>query len=131
MKILILLLFNIFLYSNTGFSQVDNDVSTRVEQMPQFKDGVEAMYKFIYEKIKYPAEARKKRVLGQVVSKFIVDENGLLKDIHIVRGIGYGCDEEVVRILELMNSEKLWKAGTINGEPVPVDYTLPIKFVLR
>ena len=99
-----------------------------VEQMPTFPDGTEAMYKYIYEKIKYPAIARENGISGQVIVQFVVSKEGDIQKAKVVRGIGGGCNEEALRVV---NGMPRWKPGKHNGRAVPVTFTLPIKFVLQ
>jgi len=101
---------------------------TYVEQMPTFPDGTEAMYKYIYEKIKYPAIARENGISGQVIVQFVVSKEGEIQKAKVVRGIGGGCNEEALRVV---NGMPKWKPGKHNGRAVPVTFTLPIKFVLQ
>lgn len=99
-----------------------------VEQMPTFPDGTEAMYKYIYDKIKYPAIARENGISGQVIVQFVVSKEGEIQKAKVVRGIGGGCNEEALRVV---NGMPRWKPGKHNGRAVPVTFTLPIKFVLQ
>ena len=99
-----------------------------VEQMPTFPDGQEAMYKFIYDRIKYPAIARENGIAGQVIVQFVVSKEGEIKNAKVMRGIGGGCNEEALRVV---NEMPRWKPGKHNGRAVPVTFTLPIKFVLQ
>ena len=101
---------------------------TFVEQMPSFPDGTEAMYKFIYDNIKYPAIARENGISGQVIVQFVVSKDGSITKARVARGIGGGCNEEALRIVNMMPK---WKPGKHNGRTVPVTFTLPIKFVLQ
>src|SRR5688572_4773267 len=71
-----------------------------VEEMPTFKGGMPAMYKFIADHLVYPDSARINGIQGQVIAQFVVDIDSLTKEVKIVRGIGSGCDEEVLRIFE-------------------------------
>ncbi len=99
-----------------------------VEQMPTFPDGQEAMYKYIYDNIKYPAIARENGISGNVIVQFVVSKDGEIKNAKIARGIGGGCNEEALRVVNMMPR---WKPGKHNGRAVPVTFTLPIKFVLQ
>lgn len=107
---------------------VDNDT---VPEMPSFPGGPDAMYRFIFENIHYPASARKNGIQGKVIVKFNVGPEGDLQNIHIERGIGYGCDEEAMRVIVLMNEFHRWKPGMLNGQPVVTTFTVPIVFSLR
>jgi periplasmic protein TonB len=98
------------------------------ETMPAFPGGYEAFYKFVGKNLKYPPQARRISVEGKVFVHFVVDKDGSLSDIKIVRGIGAGCDEEVLRIVGM--SPK-WNPGLQRGNPVRVRMMLPITFRLE
>jgi protein TonB len=95
-----------------------------VEQMPQF-DG--DMNKYLSENIQYPEMARDANVSGRVVIKFVVNEDGSISNAHVVKGIGGGCEEEAMRVI---NSMPRWKPGKSNGKAVKVYFTLPVKFTV-
>ena len=103
-------------------------VFTFVEQMPSFPDGQEAMYKYIYEHIKYPPVALQNGISGTVTIQFVVSREGEIQKAHVVRGIPGGCNEEALRVI---NSMPKWKPGKHNGQAVPVTFTMQIKFVLQ
>ncbi|HZV68867.1 MAG TPA: TonB family protein [Saprospiraceae bacterium] len=107
---------------------VSEEPFTYVEQMPTFPDGTEAMYKYIYQQIKYPAIARENGISGQVIVQFVVTKDGDIQKAKVVRGISGGCNEEALRVV---NGMPRWKPGKHNGRAVPVTFTLPIKFVLQ
>jgi periplasmic protein TonB len=99
-----------------------------VEQMPDFPGGETELYKFLEKNMKYPPMARESGVTGTVYIKFVVNKDGRISDIAILRGIGAGCDEEAIRVIKSMPS---WKPGKQNGVAVPVWFTLPVKFTLK
>ena len=99
-----------------------------VDVMPEYPGGTQALYTFLAKNIKYPKTAKKNNVEGIVYVKFVVDENGNVKNPVIIRGIGAGCDEEVIRVVKKMPK---WKPGEINGIKIAVYYTLPCKFSLK
>jgi TonB family protein len=103
-------------------------VFTMVEHAPGFPGGVKAFGQFLAKNIKYPKQARENNVQGRVIATFIVEPDGKLTDIKIVRGIGSGADEESVRVLKI--SPK-WEPGIQNGHKVRVQYTVPIQFALE
>jgi TonB family protein len=105
----------------------NDDPYTYVERMPTFPDGHEAMYKFIYDNIHYPETAKKKGISGQVIVQFVVSKEGEIQNAKVLRGIGGGCDEEALRVV---NSMPDWTPGQHNGKYVPVVFTLPVKFIL-
>ncbi len=98
-----------------------------VEQMPTFPGGQEAMYMFIYQELEYPTDAKEKGISGQVIVQFVVSKEGEIQKAKVVRGIGGGCNEEALRIV---NSMPNWNPAMHNGRTVPVTFTLPIKFSL-
>ncbi len=98
-----------------------------VEQLPEFPEGPAAMQKFIRDNLRYPEEARLKKIEGTVVVQFLITKEGKLTNVNITRGIGYGCDEEAVRVTQSMPD---WKPGKYKNKEVPVNFTLPIKFKL-
>lgn len=90
------------------------------------------LLEFIYGNLKYPAIARENGVEGNVVIQFVVDKDGSVKDINIVRDIGAGCGTAAQTAVESMNNMgKKWTPGKQLGRPVKVLYTLPIKFKLE
>lgn len=108
-------------------SKKDSIVFTNVEVLPAFPGGIQEFSKFLSSNLKYPSEAKKAGIEGRVFLNFIVEKDGSLSDIKVVRGIGGGCDEEAVRVLSL--SPK-WNPGVQNGRNVRVSYTIPIFFQL-
>jgi len=100
------------------------------EKMPEFVGGQENMYKLIYGNLHYPALARRKKIQGTVIVEFTVDVDSLARKIHILKGIGGGCDEEVLRVMSLMSTHKLWHPGRHEFKAVPVTFSLPFKFDL-
>lgn len=106
----------------------DNDtVFQIVEQMPEFPGGVEALMKYISDNVKYPQEAKDKNISGRVVLGFVIEKDGSVNEVKVLRGIGGGCDDEAVRVIKTMPK---WKPGRQKGEPVRVFYQIPINFKL-
>ena len=99
-----------------------------VEQMPEFPGGDKGFHQFIADNIKYPAEAKEEGLKGRVFVNFIVEPDGSVSDIRVLRGIGGGCDEEAVRVVESMPR---FKPGMQDGEAVRVSYTVPVFFRLE
>ncbi|MDB5149795.1 MAG: TonB family protein [Mucilaginibacter sp.] len=102
-------------------------VFTSVEQVPEFPGGIEAFGKFLATNVKYPKAARDNNVQGRVIITFIVEKDGSLSNMKVLRGIGSGCDEEAVRVLSISPA---WKPGIQNGKKVKVQYSVPISFTL-
>ena len=98
-----------------------------VEQMPQYTGGEEAMMKYVAENIKYPQAAKDKNISGRVFVGFVIEKDGSVSNVKVVRGIGGGCDEEAARVIKEMPK---WKPGMQKGKPVRVNYMMPIFFKL-
>lgn len=77
--------------------------------------------------IKYPDSARNQNIEGRVIAQFVVTKTGEITKVKIVKGIGGGCDEEVLRVI---NGMAKWKPGTRRGKPIEVYYNLPVNFTL-
>jgi periplasmic protein TonB len=99
-----------------------------VEQMPEFKDGEKAMFRYLAENFKIPALARENGIEGTVYVSFVINKDGDVRDVTIKRGISGGCNEEAVRVVSSMPK---WKPGRQNGKAVNVAFTLPIKIHLE
>jgi len=104
------------------------EIFTVVESMPAFPGGDSERMKFLQDNIKYPQMARESGIQGTVYVTFVVEHNGAVSDVRILRGIGGGCDEEAIRVIKLMPN---WNAGMQRGKPVRVSYNLPVKFTLQ
>ncbi|MES2064121.1 MAG: TonB family protein [Bacteroidota bacterium] len=102
-------------------------IFTAVEQVPTFPGGDAAFGKFLAVNTIYPKAARESNIQGRVIVRFIVEKDGSLTGIKVLRGIGYGADEEALRVLKL--SPK-WNPGIQNGRTVRVEYSVPINFAL-
>lgn len=98
-----------------------------VEDVPVPKGGLEAFYEYVADNLKYPQQAVRMGVAGNVFLKFVVEKDGRLTDVQVLKGIGSGCDEEAVRVLE---SAPAWNPGKQRGRPVRVYMVIPIRFVL-
>ena len=95
-----------------------------VPQMPQFNGD---MYAYISAHLRYPEAARVDNIAGEVLIKFVVNEDGSVSDATVVHGIGGGCDEEALKMVSTMPK---WKPGKQNGIPVKVFFSLPVRFML-
>ncbi len=101
----------------------------KVEVQPEYPGGTPALVRFLTENTRYPKKARRKNVEGVVLASFIIDQQGNLTHPKIKKGLGGGCNEEVLRLLKLMPQP--WKPATKNGKLVQVEYLLPIRFKLE
>jgi protein TonB len=99
-----------------------------VESMPEYPGGEAALYKYLAENIKYPQMAKESGIQGRVFVTFVVERNGSVTDVRVLRGIGGGCDEEAIRVVQSMPN---WTPGKQRGKSVRVQYNLPVKFTLQ
>ncbi|MDD4599139.1 MAG: energy transducer TonB, partial [Lentimicrobiaceae bacterium] len=90
------------------------EIFTVVEDQPSFPGGDEARIRFLQENIKYPQMARESGIQGTVYVTFVVEKNGAVTDVRVLRGIGGGCDEEAVRVIKAMPR---WNPGKQRGKP--------------
>ena len=122
----------LFTINTTAMAQnkkTSNDkVFEKVEDMPEFPGGEQAMMDFVGKNVQYPKEAMEKEISGRVLVGFIVEKDGSVNEVKIVRGIGGGCDEEAVRVVKAMPK---WKPGKEKGKPVRVSYMMPFTFKLQ
>jgi protein TonB len=93
--------------------------------MPEFPGGMQAMYNYITNNLQYPKLAKESNRTGRVMLSFVVNADGSISDIKIMEGIGFGCDDEAMRVVSEMPT---WRPGIQNGTQVPVRLILPINF---
>ncbi len=98
-----------------------------VESPPSFPGGNAALKQYLSENISYPTMAKEANIQGTVYLQFIVGKTGEITDVTVLRGIGGGCDEEAVRVVQAMPR---WQPGKQRGVPVIVRFNLPVKFIL-
>lgn len=100
---------------------------TVVEKMPRFPGGDAELLKFLAQNIRYPEEAEKKQLSGRVICSFIVDKEGKIYDVKVIRSVHPLLDAEAIRVVSTMPR---WTPGENHGKPVAVQYTVPISFSL-
>lgn len=108
--------------------KVEAEIFTVVEEQPGYPGGEEARMKYLKESIRYPEEAKELGIQGRVFVTFVVEVDGSITDVRVLRGIGGGCDEEAVRVVRGMPK---WVPGKQRGVPVRVQFNLPIRFTLQ
>jgi protein TonB len=104
-----------------------NQVFITVEQNPEFAGGMNALLKFLQKNLHYPTPAVNANVMGKVYMQFVVGQDGNISKVDVLKGIGFGCDEEAQRVVKLMPK---WSPGRQSGRAVAVRFTLPISFQL-
>ena len=125
----------LYCFNNQTFSQVnsnnvtdtDSSLFMVVENPPSFPGGDKARMDFLVKNLVYPKHAREVGIEGTVFITFVIEEDGSVSNIKILRGIGGGCDEEAVRVTKLMPK---WIPAKQRGKNVRVQYNLPYKFTL-
>ncbi len=109
-------------------TEKSTDLESNVEKMPEFPGGAKEMYRYLSRKTHYPTKASKANIQGSVYITFTVDENGNILNPKVVKGLGYGTDEEAIRVVSSMPK---WIPAEQNGEKVSMDYNLAVKFALE
>lgn len=100
----------------------------QVEANPEFSGGMTALGAFLASNLQYPIEAQKNNVQGKVFISFVVNKDGSIDDVEILKGLSHGCNEEARRVVRAMPR---WQPGMQRGEPVRVKFNLPIDFTLE
>jgi protein TonB len=98
----------------------------KVDQQPEFTGGMGAFLSFLKKNIKVPKEAKQAGVKGKVFISFVINKTGEMEEIEILKGLGYGLDEEAIRVLKLTSG--MWIPGKTEGMPVKVKMSMPFVF---
>jgi len=106
----------------------DNVVFQVVETMPSFPGGDQALFKFLGDNVKYPVIAQENGIQGRVICQFVVNRDGSIVDVEVVRPVDPSLDKEAIRVIKSMPS---WSPGKQRGKSVRVKYTLPVNFRLQ
>lgn len=114
--------------SKIGVEPKKEETFRNVEQAPEYRGGLAAMGAFLQKNLKYPSQASSAGIQGRVFVEFTVGSDGKVENVTPIKGIGFGCDEEAVRVVKLMQN---WVPGKQAGVPVRVRFTLPIAFQLN
>lgn len=109
----------------TAAPAATNEPFTYVERMPEFAGGQEALLRYLRSHLRYPGAALAAGMGGRVFMSFVVGSDGKISDVTILKGLGYGLDEEALRVVRQMPA---WTPGYQSQHPVPVRFTLPITF---
>ena len=108
--------------------EVTEEIFVVVEEQPEFPGGQAAMMKFLSDNIKYPVIAQENGIQGRVICNFVVERDGSITDVQVVRGQDPSLDREAVRVIQQMPR---WKRGKQRGSAVRVRFTLPVVFRLQ
>ena len=107
---------------------VEQEIFQIVEEMPAFPGGEAKLMEYVGKNIKYPQIARETGIQGRVFTGFVVEPDGSVSNVKLLRGIGGGCDEEAMRVVKSMPK---WKPGKQRGKAVRVSYQIPVFFKLQ
>jgi protein TonB len=107
---------------------VEQEIFQIVEEMPQFPGGEAKLMEYVAKNIKYPQIARETGIQGRVFVGFVVEPDGSISNVKLLRGIGGGCDEEAMRVIKSLPK---WKPGKQRGKAVRVSYQIPVLFKLQ
>lgn len=109
---------------------IEDDIPVLIPQvMPEYQGGIKKMYEFLASSIKYPRMALDSRLEGNVYLEFIIEKNGSISNISVIRDeVGGGCAQEAIRVVKQMPK---WKPGSQYGKSVRVKFTLPVHFKIK
>ena len=108
--------------------EATEEIFVVVEKQPEFPGGTTALMKFLGDNIKYPVIAQENGIQGRVITNFVVERDGSISDVQVVRGQDPSLDREAVRVIKTMPK---WTPGQQRGKPVRVRFTLPVVFRLQ
>jgi protein TonB len=108
--------------------EVTEEIFVVVEEQPEYPGGNAAMMQFLSDNIRYPVIAQENGIQGRVICNFVVERDGSITDVQVVRGVDPSLDREAVRVIQQMPR---WKPGKQRGQPVRVRFTLPVVFRLQ
>ena len=129
LKVALMMLVLLFSFmTSTAQTKKKNMVYDVVEVMPQYPGGQIAMMKYIMENIKYPKQAMKEGIQGRVTVSFIVEKDGRVSNVRLLRSVQPSLDKEAIRVVKSMPK---WTPGKHNGKPVRVRFNLPVMFKLN
>ena len=112
----------------TVVAQKNQQVFDVVEQMPEYPGGMQALFEYLSQNLKYPEDAKQQKVEGRVIAIFVVETDGSISNVEVVKPVFPSLDAEAVRVLSDMPK---WKPGMQSGKVVRVKYTVPINFQLQ
>lgn len=112
----------------TVVAQKNQQVFDVVEQMPEYPGGIQALLDYLMESVKYPEDAEKQKIEGRVIAIFVVETDGSISNVEVVKPVFPSLDAEAVRVLSAMPK---WTPGKQSGKAVRVKYTVPINFQLK
>lgn len=112
-------------FASGDYKLASGEVITEADENPVYPGGLEALNTYLTTSIRYPEAARQNNITGKVLVSFVVDTDGSINRIRLLKGLNYGTDEEAVRVIARMPN---WTPGKRKGRAVAVLYTLPVLF---
>ena len=103
----------------------DKEIYLGADEYPEFTGGAKAWSKYMERNLRYPSRAQDEGATGKVYVSFVVEKDGSITDVSVIKGIGFGCDEEAIKVIK---KSPLWKPGKNKGVPVRVRYNMAINF---
>ena len=129
LKVALMMLVLLFSFTtSTAQTKKNNMVYDVVEVMPQYPGGQIAMLKYIMKNIKYPKQIMEEGIQGRVTVSFIVEKDGRVSNVRLLRSVQPSLDKEAIRVVKSMPK---WTPGKHNGKPVRVRFNLPVMFKLN
>lgn len=105
----------------------EEEIFTAVEQQAEFPGGIAGFARYLQRNLKYPAAAQRANVQGKVYVQFVINTDGSVQDVSVIKSVGFGCDEEAIRVIK---SGPRWNPGKQSGRAVRSRFTQPITFQL-
>ena len=112
----------------TVVAEKNQQVFDIVEQMPEYPGGLPALLDYLNQNVKYPEDAEKQKIEGRVLAVFVVETDGSISNVEVVKPVFPSLDAEAVRVLAAMPK---WTPGKQSGKLVRVKYIVPINFQLK
>ena len=112
----------------TVVAQKNQQVFDVVEQMPEYPGGPSALIEYLSQNVKYPEDAKQQKIEGRVLATFVVETDGSVSNVEVVKPAFPSLDAEAVRLLSAMPK---WTPGKQNGKVVRVKFTVPINFAMK
>ncbi|MBO9672168.1 MAG: energy transducer TonB [Sphingobacteriaceae bacterium] len=103
----------------------DKEIYLGADEYPEFNGGAKAWARYMERNLRYPSRAQDEGASGKVFVSFVVEKDGSITDVSVIKGIGFGCDEEAIKVIK---KSPLWKPGKNKGVPVRVRYNMAINF---
>lgn len=112
----------------SGVGESEEEIYIITEQEPKFPGGKKGLTKYLSKNLHYPEAARENNIEGRVIVQFVIEKDGNVSNIKVLRDIGGGCGEEAIRVIQEMPK---WTPAKQRGKPVRCQFTLPLNFHLE